>query len=433
MSILMGNERIIFPQSDVGTCCLVSTPCFVKNPTVFENYLKGEARMVYENVYTYKNLIIYLDQFDIPCPGEKYFENSIANSLYRICFITSNVSDVNLNEWQNRKEIFFLPFKTKLVKSQPHFIHYNPIDEIIIPESHAKSTGTIQKKLCLKNSKFLLQDVLNSYRGDLDHLGVIIEYPFCIGFDGTCQSTNKFVALAVNGNFPKKVIQIKIPYDRYIEYDHVPVTHWSQINYIRIPTSVLDRVIIEATHIGYVYRDVFLCLSHPILNNAINYINVNTGYICNVVEKFDIRKDSNITVLDTYRYDCNHTLNRIKFKDIPYDLWCLSVNDESNSFPKRFRPPHLVDHWLNFYSRHCNKTKLDFTNLEVVKLAFVLSKHKVCFKIKITNRNRKIELDNDSLIFRIDEEAVKFLNEIRLDLQDPEENKTDADNGCNVM
>ncbi|GBO40404.1 hypothetical protein AVEN_58055-1 [Araneus ventricosus] len=418
VTILMGNERIVFPVDERAKCYLVATTLFVKNPSVFENYLKGSGRQVYDNVYAYNNSVIYLDPFDIPGPGLNYFEETESNSFHRICFVTPHVNDVYLAEWTNRQEVYELPFKTKFVTQQAKFIHYKPMDEIQLPDAHAKGTGLIHKRHSFRDPKFLLQDILNSYRGPIDHLGLLVQYPFCIGYDGACNVGNHFVALVVNGHFPKRVLQIRSPYERYIEYDFVPAVGWSQIYYERIPSTGLDRVVIESTVLGYVYKDFFLCLEHPMLGNSPTYPLQNTTYLCKPApSSTDVFRDANIEVLDTYRYDCAHTLHRIKHRNVPQEVWCLAIHDESQSFPKRFNLPHLVDHWINFFSSNCKKFALDFTNLDVVKLALVLSKHKICYKIKISvAKNRELEMNNEELIFRLDESAVAFINDARLDL-----------------
>ncbi|GFY66932.1 uncharacterized protein TNIN_179611 [Trichonephila inaurata madagascariensis] len=432
-TILMGNERLVIPQMN-GTCFVCATSLFVKNCSVIEEYMKGIARMMYDNVYTFNNSVMYLDAYDIPGPGLKYFEVKEPNTWYRICFITQNIDQINLSEWQNKKEVFNFPFKTKVVTCLPKFIHYEPVEEIVLPDQYAKSTGTVQKQLCLNYPNFLLQDILNSYRGSIDHLGLLIEYPFSFGFDGMGNSTKRFVALSINGNYPKKVLHIRIPYDRYTEYNFVPVTRWSQVYYEKQTDCTIPRVILSSTTIGYVYKNAFFCLSHPMLGNGPTYSNVNTSFLCNAVTNFDLSREQDISVLETYRYDCKHALHKVKHKEIPYELWCLSRNEESKLYSKYTKLPHLTEHWIDFFIRNCNKSSIDFTNLDVLKLALVLSKHNICYKTKIS-QVRSVDIDQECLMFRLDAKAIEFLNEMRLNIQDPDTLKLleNEESTCNII
>ncbi|GFR04655.1 uncharacterized protein TNCT_623481 [Trichonephila clavata] len=86
----------------------------------------------------------------------------------------------------------------------------------------------ITEVICLltkaKNRKRVLQNV-----------GLIIEWPFRLMFEGTrpnAKDGKSFVALAVNGQQPTRVLYVRYPYDVYTLYNEVPSTHWTPIQYV---------------------------------------------------------------------------------------------------------------------------------------------------------------------------------------------------------
>ncbi|GFS33584.1 uncharacterized protein TNIN_418341 [Trichonephila inaurata madagascariensis] len=82
-------------------------------------------------------------------------------------------------------------------------------------------------------------------------------------FDGTVpmpKDDKSFVALAVNGQQPTRVLYVRYPYDVYIS-NEVPTTHWTPIQYVS-PVLALDmeKVSVDGVVMGFMYQKSFLFL-----------------------------------------------------------------------------------------------------------------------------------------------------------------------------
>ncbi|GFT30676.1 hypothetical protein NPIL_340881, partial [Nephila pilipes] len=91
-------------------------------------------------------------------------------------------------------------------------------------------------------------------------------------------------------------------------------------------------------------------------------------------------------------------------------------------------------HWLDFLTRNCKNSTTGFTILDVVTLALVLSQN-LCFEIEISNNKaRQPQLDDKCIMVRLDEKAAEFLNEMRINMYDPEHlKKLEEFNAYNIL
>lgn len=231
-----------------------------------------------------------------------------------------------------------------------HYLHL--FISLLFRTSYTKSTSLINKKLCFKNSHFLIQDILNSYQengGSLNNLGLFIEYPFKITYkslsDAHSNTNRQYISLSVNGNKPKTVLHVRYPYDRYMEYIYVQEITWTTVLYDSniIPRDV-SRVIVQSTIFGYQYKDRFLCLESPMLNQTPKYNKLNTECILNCILDQNPNLDERFDVIETYHDDSILLLHKVKHKEIPYNLWCMSIDERSptKKFPKRAYLPEFV-------------------------------------------------------------------------------------------
>jgi hypothetical protein len=226
------------------------------------------------------------------------------------------------------------------------------------------------------------------------------------------------VALAVNGSRPKKTLLVRHPYERYVTYNTVPALPWTQVLYVReslnLPLDV-NVVTIDSIVIGVEYKGAFFVSSYPLLEDRPRIETLNTKCLLTPYGN-DPKSDTQIVVLETFRYDYETLLHRVRIKSVDYELWCLSKSDDVNVYPKRVRPPELVENYLQFYTRNKSKNKL-IGNVNMVQLAMVLARHKICFTTRIVDKNKigNMILSDDEIVLQMDDKAAEFLNNMRLD------------------
>lgn len=451
-TICLGNERMIYPVGiDVKpntSLRLYATPYFVTNPQVISQHLQGTIRPAFDNVYFYKNTIMYLDDQDLPFPGGYYFDKCTPTSYYRICFLSDGPIDHVTNlalEWQSRHNVSNIPFATRDVPTLPKFIDFNRVPELSFSDSTVISTGIIQRNLCLRKPELIIQDVLISYfknvsRGenklDFTFLGLVIEFPLNLIFDGSRQSliksdTKEFVALSVNGNHPNRVLCVSNPYDRYVEYDHVPATVWTPISfefYTLLTDVDVKKVVVDTVVIGLVYRETFFCLSQPLLEGRpTKSFALNTEYLLSVASMETIKTDPKVQILDSFKYNDNFSLQRVYLKDINYETWCLVKAEDMHPYPKNIQLPYLVKEWLKIFSDVEEEGTFD-VDVSTVRLASTLSKHNICYNlIASEDTTEPISITENNVKFYMNEKIVQFLNEVRIAKMENEE-----ESSCNI-
>lgn len=442
-TLLLGKDRVLIPKEG-GKCKLYASPYFVHDPKVVEAFLRGMARPVHDDTYIYKNSVLYLDPDDLPCPGSNYFRpgKRKRRESFRICFL-SEESDTEqffqkvIKEWEYRQDVTMNPFAARDTIRVPKFIDFKPSSSSpVLPDDFAVSTSTIKKE----NSEsqfpgFLIQDVLLSYETeDVRHLGLIIEYPFRLHYDGShciegCRPASKqFVALAVNGARPKRTLKVRDPYERYVEYDYVPDNvQWTEIFFARdsfdLPPGV-NLVAIDSVVIGIEYHRAFLCLSAPLLEcKPRRRRSLHADCLLTPVSQL-----SELRVLDTSRLDGETSLLRVRVGDLPWDFYCVTRQSDTR-YPKRLQMPNLVEKWLQFYVRNKDKTQY-LGDLQTVRLGLVLAKHKICFKTNIVQKIRGQEawVDEGRIVLQMSDKGAEFVNQMRL-----EGNNVEQESNCTIL
>lgn len=439
---LLGSSKTIMPMvEESATFQLYATPFFVKDPASVKEYLQGLARPASEYVFMYKNCVLYLDQEDLPYPGGFYFGKSgqCMQALYRICLLSNESLPHVLSvaqEWKTRREILTLPFITKETIAHPKMIPFQRVGQPYLPEEKAISTGMIQKRLCMQYPHLLIQDILNSYYRNylysnngtesiqvLNQLGLIIEWPFYISYEGTrphVKDTKEYVSLVVNGHRPTKVLHVRYPFDVYTEYNEVPIIVWTPVYYVNtfltLPEEV-EKVSVDSTVIGYVYRKNFFCFSFPVLEGRPTLeTQRNMQHIFSIATLTEEDK-----VLETFQYNHKYSLHRINKKGIPYHAWCLTQVSDADKYPAQPRVPKLVNEWLHIFNSHVN-TVIDVKTLQ---MALTLARHKICFKTKlgpeVYKEGTQIMLSDKTIELTLGKHEVNFINSIRVT---PEENDT---------
>lgn len=427
-SLLIGNERLIIPESR-GSLKLCATSFFVRDPKIIESHA-SVSRTPFPNVFVcniIENAILFLDELDVPCPGGNYFNNKTGSEYYRLCYLTTDpkVLQSSLKIWRDHDSVITIPFFSKSATiNVSNFLHIQTINDVPFPDSSIKSTAIIDKK----NPHFLIQDILNTYvrnGGFIDNIGLFIEYPIRVSFEGCDDIHNdrlkQFIAISINGNEPKTVLHVQCPYDRYIEYTHIPAVPWTRLLFDTsdLPSD-LQPVVVDSTILGYNYQDAFFCLSYPMLD--IKFGNFNTEYLLNTVD-FDLYTDKKIDVIDSYRYDNYHDINRVKHRELPHELWCLTtIQNIPETYARRVTAPEFVRNWLLFYDQNKQNKDVRYGDLDVVKLALVLARHKICFSLKASRYREVFFEQGKDILFRLDPEAIDFINDVRLD---DDESRTD--------
>lgn len=443
-TICLGNERMIYPVSkDVkkdNRLQLYATPYYVNNPQVVSQYLQATIRPAYENVFFYKNTVLYLDNQDLPYPGGCYFNKCEPTPFYRLCFLSDEPIDYVMNlatEWQARRDVMTIPYMTREVKANPKFINFKPVIESGFTDANILSTGIIHKTLSSRKPELLIQDVLTSYyknvarrphdnRLDFSYLGVFIEWPFLLTFEGarhseTKDQNKKFVALSINGNNPTRILHICRPYDRYVEYNHVPATLWTPVSFVLstlLTDTSIKKVTIDTVVIGVVYRETFFCFSQPLLEGAPTQLSLsNAEYILSTAA-LELNEDINVRVIETFKYNDYYSLRRVSLRGLALDCWCLTKSANTDPYPRNIRLPELVKQWLEFFMEVGDDTfELD---VSAVRIALMLSKHKICYNLNaVENPKDAIVLSDNEVNFYFTEKIVQFINDARLVKQDP--------------
>lgn len=439
-TISLGKERVIYPlgadvKSD-NTLRLYATPYFVQNPDIVSKHLQG-IRPAFENVYFYKNTIMYLDNQDLPYPGGYYFDPCAPTPFYRICFLTDESIDYVANlasEWQTRRDVSTVPFMTRDTKVLPKFIDFDPVPELNFSDSTVVSTGLILRDLSLRKPELIVQDLLISYYKnisrhvndsshlDFSFLGLVVEWPLQLTFEGSRHSQTRnedrrFVALSVNGNYPNRVVCVSSPYDRYVEYDDVPVTVWTPISFVfyTLLTEIdVKKVIVDSVVIGLVYRETFFCLSQPLLEGRpTKSFALNTEYLLSVASTSDIEADPKIRIVESFKYDEDFSLRRVYLKGIQLETWCLTSAEDTHPYPKTIRLPYLVKEWLKLF-KDAGPNPFD-VDVSTVRLALTLSKHELCYNLIASEDSKEpVNVTDSQTKFYMHEKVVEFVNEARI-------------------
>lgn len=395
-SILLGNQKLIYPSME-GKTHLVLTSYFVKDPKILENMTKVSF---HENCYSYKNTVLFLDNYMTPHAGSSYFK-STPDEYFRICYITLQ-NDFSLN-FDNVNGIFKFPLKTKpATATVSPFIQNVSMEDVLFSDKYYESTNIVLKNHCFTDPDLILHDILDSYPST-NELGIVIEYPILI----SSGSHKKFNAFAINCNAPKEVLYVPAPYDRYYQYRYPPKhIKWTTLYHGEEDTHEMLPVVVSKNVIGYVYKNTFFCLLHPKL--TLEKQNKNTEYLLNMLS-FDIHTDPNFKVVQTYRFDYNHTLLCVKHKLLFQELWCMKLDNRSTTYSKAIVPSYLVREWGELMLE--NGTHYD---VSFIKLMHKLDQHNICYSTKETSGERRIEYKNQTdIVFHLEPNVLTFINGLR--------------------
>lgn len=433
-SLLFGNEKMVFP-SHAGRVYVCATPYYVRDPAAFGNAFRVSYS---EHVYAHKNAIVYLDPYDIPSPGGKYFDAQPDDEFHRICYVTAHPEDDEIEKKVvDMKGVHAFPLKTaSAVANVSPFVQSVVVNnEVTFADAYYESTNLVQKSRCFDDPDAILMDVLDSYPASRQ-VGLVIEYPIRVSFVAPETSGNrKFVAFAVNCNPPPKtVLYVPAPYDRYYQYRYPPSdVRWIHLYYDRDAEHFAKPVVVAKSVIGYAYRDTFFCLLYPKLTTLSR--NVNTRYLLNPLA-FDLESDSDLRVVKSYRFDAAHTLVCVKHKSVHEELWCMKVEKEGSvvSYPcmqskSGATPSYLVREWGELMVGERNDAETTTTDLSLVKLMFVLDRHDICYFVKEGRRGIRYEKERD-IVFYLEPKALAFVNKLR---QSEEPVEGGGGEGCVIL
>ncbi|GFQ75768.1 uncharacterized protein TNCT_211461 [Trichonephila clavata] len=436
---VLGNSKIIMPSlEDAATFQLYATPYFVSDPSLVAAYLQGMARAANDYIFMYKNCVLYLDKNDLPSPGGCYFEPSQNGSQYRICLLSNEPMQQVLSvasEWKTRRDVMTLPFLTQETIALPKMIPFQPIGFPYLPDERAISAGVIQKRLSMRHPCCLIQDILASYYRSyllahegqesetvLQNVGLIIEWPFRLMFDGTrpnAKDDKRFVALAVNGQLPTRVLYVRYPYDVYTLYNEVPSTHWTPIQYVSpVLTLEMEKVSVDGVVIGFMYQNSFFCFSFPVLESRPTYdSNRNVQSVLTPANPSVLKECS---VLETFQYNTQYSLHRVQMKGVSLNAWCLTAAQNQSEYPTQRHLPKLVQQWLNFFENHAGSMKMDLVDVSMIQMALTLARHKICFETKIDSKAKRkqkgnrIMLSDNNITLSMGPEEAEVVNNLRL-------------------
>ena len=304
----------------------------------------------------------------------------------------------------------------------------------------------------------------------LKSVALFIQYPVLLYYkdisylnSSQCSlDESRYYLFFINSLNPQKIIHVKHPYDRYYLYENMNIEdiHSKKAmmfyyipNHLRHIPYTLERVIMSNVMLGYKYKNKFLCLSYPMLIDAPrideyynnekfriqNSHNYNTDCLLNVFHKEDfITHDINLKVLGIYNIDENYDIYKVNHIGCRNDTWCLvsklqnvtscssfnkkrkhssESNDEST--PKYYRRAvapltSFVAAWVDFFSENIDKKFINYGNLNVFKLAMVLARHKICFKMRVAESRKIGLLNRNEYVFYMDQPAINFVNDMRL-------------------
>lgn len=421
-TVLLGNERVILPMvPQDATFHLYATPYYVTDPKILANYLQDVTRPAYDNVYPYKNTILYLDNYDQPYPSGCYFDTTSPSSYYRICFLSqASVDEIArlVNEWTSRRGVLTIPYLTKEVAVCPKLIELHPVTNPMLTDSMIVSSGIVHRQHT--QPRLFIQDILASYQRnalrDVKNLGLVLEYPFHLTFDGARTphvDQRQFVALSINSHEPDRILYVRRPYDRYMEHSYVPTTIWTFVSYV--PTSLevgqgLSKIVIDTIVIGFLYRGTFFCLGQPLLEGQPAGQNNTRGFLSVSDKDWDDR----VHVIQTFRYNANYSIHRASLRGIPFETWCVSRAEKVDPSVKKLPLPFLVREWIDLLLKTDEERVLE-VDPGMIRLALTLSKHKICFNLVANETETATELKDKSITFTTKKESVDFINSVRLE------------------
>lgn len=442
--ILMGNTKLIVPSTEeMATFQKYATPYFVEDPASIAEFLQGMAHSTHDNIFIYKHCILYLDGNDLPSPGGCYFDSSSSHTLYRICLLSqedqSRVIPI-ASEWKDRRDVLTLPFLTKETIATPGIISFQPVAQPYLPDSRAVVTGPIQKRLSMHDPYCLIQDIIASYArnsNNLTNLGLIVEWPFRLAYEGSrpnASSEKEFVALAVNGVRPNHTLFVRYPYEVYTEYDEVPVTRWTVLQYspvlLQLPLEAV-KVSVDSVVIGYVYKKAFYCFSYPVLEGRPTHESSrNMEFLFSPVKQLDS------ALMETFRINEKYAINRVQTKDVPLHAWCITQTEETHKYSQQKHLPPLVDAWLNLFVSNLDAGKKQFVDVKMMQMALTLARHKICFSVKTSKKKSdQIYMSDQDISIAMSQPEAEFINNMRV--YDTEEEapsvQQEEDNGCTIM
>ncbi|GFR02717.1 uncharacterized protein TNCT_297981 [Trichonephila clavata] len=328
-----------------------------------------------------------------------------------------------------------LPFLTQETIALPKMIPFQPIGFPYLPDERAISAGVIQKRLSMRHPCCLIQDILASYYRSyllahegqesetvLQNVGLIIEWPFRLMFDGTrpnAKDDKRFVALAVNGQLPTRVLYVRYPYDVYTLYNEVPSTHWTPIQYVSpVLTLEMEKVSVDGVVIGFMYQNSFFCFSFPVLESRPTYdSNRNVQSVLTPANPSVLKECS---VLETFQYNTQYSLHRVQMKGVSLNAWCLTAAQNQSEYPTQRHLPKLVQQWLNFFENHAGSMKMDLVDVSMIQMALTLARHKICFETKIDSKAKRkqkgnrIMLSDNNITLSMGPEEAEVVNNLRL-------------------
>ncbi|GBN41295.1 hypothetical protein AVEN_33797-1, partial [Araneus ventricosus] len=261
---------------------------------------------------------------------------------------------------------------------------------------------------------------------------IVVEWLFRIVYEGVPRSASEdqiFACFAVNKHCPNRVLEIRQPYERYVEHEDVPAAIWIPIkctpDVMEIPPDVL-KVIIDSTVIRFYVRDRFFCFSRAVLEGNVSKLTqTNIQHIFKVA-KSNVLNDERVHIIQMFYHDPKQLLHHVHLKGISVDVYCLcKCNDDSTQIhPKYSQLPCLVSKWLNFYDAYRTSASSSYVNVNLVQLALVLVVHKIYFKSISSNKqpheeHEMIVNDNDiNIEFYVIWEVSDFINNARLGMEE---------------
>lgn len=480
-TLIFGNERILIPMSEESssTIRLYATPFFFHSPNIVDEYMKGIVLSAYNHIYPYKNCIIFLDSVDVPRPGGCYFDSTPSTSsvMYRLCILTNEPDSIVLpliEEWTHRENKKVITFLTQDTIAVPKGIFFEPVRNWFdFSNTDIKTNGRIYKDISFKQPHCIIHDILFAYHhviseqyktkainqskdalnDEFKDLGLLLEWPLTITYEGVYDDTDnhnkQFIALTINGNQPNKVVKIERPYEKFIGFNHIPATTWQPVSFVpkvlQLPKDVF-KVSIDAMVIGFIYQGSFFCFSKPLIEGVASPMTENNvNYLLSTVLNSTIQHDKRIRIIETFRLDEKYSLHHIQFTNIDQSAWCLSNAESTDAYTMQMHLPYLVREWASFFKRHVGQN-LKAIHTDILKMALLLTKHDICFKIKIMDKNIpkreavSIDESTNEIQLCMTKEEVDFVNEMRIKRNEifitttndveSEEIQTDS---CNIM
>lgn len=396
MSILLGHQKVVQPSK--GTLRLFATPYFVTDPQVVTDPEQ-------ECVYRYdSHTLLYLDCRDVPYPGGCYFDDRDPSPYYRLCFLSHHDTSVVCQlaaEWSTRDYVVTIPtcFEQSRLKNLP--------TAVLPPFNESIRTGKIHKRGYYIKPSLLIQDILNSFKPSTS-TGILLEV-----------DSSKWSALSINGDVPDQLIVVRRPYDQYEE--HVPLnmtwTRWSYVPSYWNVGSDMTKIRLDNTVIGFVHRDVFFCLSWPILEGRFNFRKIS-----NTRGMFSVSKDlvPDVRVLEKFRIHNQFSLHHVEVKGTIRG-WYVTQDDCRLHSPTTL--PRLVKEWINIVQLSQQEDPWNLTN---IRLAQTLVLHQIPFRVVQHATRCQTKVSEQDITLYVAEPFVQLLNNLRWQeiCRRREENKT---------